>query len=175
MSRLISCMLAMLLAASGPFSGGALAAEGGQTRGQRAPQFTLPDLDGRSVELASLLGKGPVLLTFWATWCKPCLEELGELQKYIPSYQARGVTAVAISTDSEKSVAKVKPLARGKNYPFLVLLDTNAEVARRYYANPIPFTVIIDKAGSIVYKHLGYEKGDELEVQRTLDLLLQRP
>jgi len=132
----------------------------------------LEDLDGDRVSLQDVVGDGPVLISFWATWCRPCLEELRELQKLHNEYESRGLTMLGISTDSERSVAKVKPLVRSKGYAFRVLLDTNGDVARLYYAQIIPYTVIIDSAGSIVYTQMGYRKGDELEVREVIDRLL---
>ena len=140
--------------------------------GRRAPEFTLDDLEGDRVALQDLMGDGPVVISFWATWCRPCLEELGELQKIIVEYEGRGVTMLAISTDSQKSVAKVKPLVASKGYAFRVLLDTNSDVARLYYAQNIPYTVIINSAGVIVYTRMGYRKGDEVDVRETIDGLL---
>jgi peroxiredoxin len=140
--------------------------------GREAPDFTLEDLDGDWVSLQDLVGDGPVLISFWATWCRPCLEELRELQQLYEEYEPRGLTMLGISTDSERSIAKVKPWVRSKGYNFPVLLDTNSDVARLYYAQNIPYTVIIDSAGSIVYTHMGYRKGDELEVQKVIDRLL---
>ena len=140
--------------------------------GRRAPDFTLDDLDGDRISLQDVVGNGPILISFWATWCRPCLEELRELQKLLEEYEGRGLTMLGISTDSERSVAKVKPLVRSKGYTFHVLLDTNGDVARLYYAQNIPYTVIIDSAGSIVYTHMGYRKGDELEVRGVIDGLL---
>ncbi|MGB5872502.1 MAG: TlpA disulfide reductase family protein [Bacteroidota bacterium] len=140
--------------------------------GREAPDFTLEDLDGDWVSLQDVVGDGPVLISFWATWCRPCLEELRELQILFEEYEPRGLMMLAISTDSERSIAKVKPLVRSKGYTFRVLLDTNSDVARLYYAQNIPYTVIIDSAGSIVYTHMGYRKGDELEVKEVIDGLL---
>jgi cytochrome c biogenesis protein CcmG/thiol:disulfide interchange protein DsbE len=140
--------------------------------GREAPDFTLEDLDGDWVSLQDVVGDGPLLISFWATWCRPCLEELRELQILFEEYEPRGLTMLAISTDSERSIAKVKPLVRSKGYTFCVLLDTNSDVARLYYAQNIPYTVIIDSAGSIVYTHMGYRKGDELEVREVIDGLL---
>ena len=140
--------------------------------GRRAPDFALEDLDGDRVSLRDVVGDGPVLISFWATWCRPCLEELRELQKLVDEYESRGFTMLGISTDSERSVAKVKPLVRSKGYTFRVLLDTNGDVARLYYAQNIPYTVIIDSAGSIAYTQMGYRKGDELEVRGVIDRLL---
>jgi cytochrome c biogenesis protein CcmG, thiol:disulfide interchange protein DsbE len=79
----------------------------------------------------------------------------------------------AISTDNEKSVSKVKPLIKSKGYEFPVLLDTNSETARIYYANPIPYTVLLDKNGNIVYTHRGYTKGDEIQLKEKLIELLK--
>jgi peroxiredoxin len=71
----------------------------------------------------------------------------------------------AISTDDERTVAKVKPFVKSKNYKFPVLLDTNSDVARLYYAQSVPYSVIIDKKGYIIYSHLGYMRGDEDKVK----------
>ena len=78
----------------------------------------------------------------------------------------------AISTDDERTVAKVKPFVRTKNYDFPVLLDTNSDVARLYYAQAMPFTVLLNKDGYIVYSHLGYMRGDELKVREKISEMI---
>ena len=132
--------------------------------GRRAPNFVLENLDGDYVELNQEIGEGPILLSFWATWCKPCIEELAEFKKLYNEYKDKGFKLLAISTDSERTVAKVKPFVKSKSYDFPVLYDTSGDVARIYYARAVPFTVLIDDKGAIVYTHLGYMKGDELVV-----------
>lgn len=141
--------------------------------GRKAPDFRLESIDGNTVSLKASLGKGPVVLSFWATWCKPCMEEMVELQKLHEELAAKGVTLFAISTDNEKSSAKVKPLVIAKKYSFTVLLDPNSDAARKYYAQAIPFTVLIDKNGTIVYTHMGYKKGDEQVLKTRINNLLK--
>lgn len=144
-----------------------------ELKGKAAVNFKLSDLDGKQVELKQILGDGPVLLSFWATWCKPCLEELSEYQKIYNDLKGKGFKMIAISTDNEKTIAKVKPFIKSKNYNFTVLLDTNSDVARKYYAQQIPYSVILDKKGTIVYSHLGYMKGDEKKVRALVEDLLK--
>lgn len=141
--------------------------------GRKAPNFKLENIDKKYVELNKETGDGPVLLSFWATWCKPCVEELAEFSKIYKEYKDQGFKMFAISTDNEKSVSKVKPLVKSKGYEFPVLLDTNSETARIYYANPIPYTVLLDKNGNIVYTHRGYTKGDEIQLKEKLIELLK--
>lgn len=74
----------------------------------------------------------------------------------------------AISTDDENTVAKVKPLVKSKGYDFPVLLDTNSDAARLYYAQSVPYSVILNKKGYIIYSHLGYMKGDEINVEEII-------
>jgi len=140
------------------------AQESEELAGRKAPNFVLENLDGDYVELNQEIGEGPILLSFWATWCKPCIQELAEFKKLYNDYKDKGFKLLAISTDSERTVAKVKPFVKSKSYDFPVLYDTSGDVARIYYARAVPFTVLIDDKGAIVYTHLGYMKGDELVV-----------
>jgi cytochrome c biogenesis protein CcmG, thiol:disulfide interchange protein DsbE len=79
---------------------------------------------------------------------------------------------LAIATDDEKTVAKVKPYVKSKQYKFLVLYDTDGNVSRMYYAFDVPFCVLINKSGEIIYSHLGYMKGDEIELVNKAKVLL---
>ena len=139
---------------------------------RKAPNFKLENLDGKYVELKNFTGNGPLLISFWATWCKPCVEELEEYKKLYSDYKGNGFNIIAISTDDEKTVAKVKPFVKSKDYNFTILLDTNSEVARKYYVQNVPYTFLLDEKGNIVYSHLGYKKGDELQVKKKVDALL---
>jgi len=120
------------------------------------------------VELNNEVGEGPILLSFWATWCKPCIEELSEYKKIYKDYKDKGFKMFAISTDDERTVAKVKPFVKSKGFDFPVLLDTNSDISRLYYAQSVPYSVILDKKGMIIYSHLGYMKGDEVKVKEII-------
>ena len=141
---------------------------------RKGSNFKLENLEGDIIELETELGDGPILLSFWATWCKPCIEELGEFKKIYNEFKDKGFKMFAISTDDERTVAKVKPFVKTKNYDFPVLLDTNSDVARLYYAQAMPFSVILNKDGYIVYSHLGYMRGDELKVRDKISQMVNR-
>jgi len=134
--------------------------------------FILENMDGDFVELSQLIGEGPIIISFWATWCKPCKEELKEYNKLYSNYSQYGLQVLAISIDNEKSISKVKPFIRTNGYDFTVLLDPNSEVARMYYAQMVPYSLILNNKGDVIYTHLGYKKGDELIVERIITKLL---
>ena len=141
--------------------------------GRKAPNFKLENIDGKYLELSKEIGSGQVyLISFWATWCKPCVEELTQYKTIYKEYESKGVKIFAISTDNEKTAAKVRPMVKSKGFPFTILLDPNSEVARKYYVPSVPYVVILDKLGNIAYSHLGYMKGDEIKVREKLDELL---
>ena len=149
-----------------------LSAQDSEVTETEATNFVLENIDGDIIELSEYIGEGPILISFWATWCKPCKEELPHVQELLEKYKEKGLTVFAISTDSEKGVAKVKPYIKSHNYTFEVLLDTNSEVARSYYVRSVPFTLIIDKSGKVVYQQLGYRKGDEIKVEEVISKII---
>ena len=122
-----------------------------QEKGRKAPDFKLENIKGKSVSLQNYLNEGPVLICFWATWCKPCADELKQYLKIYKKFSPQGLKMIAISNDNERSLAKVKPYVKRKKLSCEVLFDPNRKVAKKYYANNVPHTVILDKSGNIVY------------------------
>jgi peroxiredoxin len=117
-----------------------IAAQFSQPAAGEAPDFKLVNLDGKDVKLSELLTGGPVILDFWATWCKPCLKAFPGLQEILDKYEDRGLRVVTISVDGPKSRSRVGPLVRSKKYTFEVLLDTQGRIAQKYNAVALPRT-----------------------------------
>ncbi|RMF60257.1 MAG: TlpA family protein disulfide reductase [Calditrichaeota bacterium] len=138
----------------------------------KAPDFVLPDIDGNNYRLYDHLGEGPILINFWATWCIPCREEMKKLKKIYKKYKDDQLEILSISIDDPKTVGKVKGFVNTYRYPFTFLLDTNNEVIRLYQGNNPPYTVLLDKDGTIVYTHTGYRKGDEKKVEEKIAHLI---
>ena len=132
---------------------------------QQAPDFTLRNLENQEVSLSELRGK-VVLINFWATWCGPCQVEMPHLQRMHEELGEQGLTILAISVDEARTSSRVKPHIKSKGFTFPVLMDTNTEVVTQY--NPqktLPYTVLVDREGSIVWRHSGYSPGDEVTLE----------
>ncbi len=139
--------------------------------GDKAQDFTLQDLSGKRVTLSKQLEKGPALLDFWATWCKPCLKELPHVNEIYKKYAEKGLQVYAITIDNAKSQSRIKPLIKGKKYEFEVLLDINSEVIKLYGGKYPPITFLIDQTGEIVYSQFGYTAGDEIKLEEAVEKL----
>ena len=146
-----------------------------QTMFAQLPQVTLKDLNGKAVRLDTLSNGGkPIIIDFFATWCKPCNRELSAISEVYDEWQQEtGVRLIAVSIDQAHHINKVKPLVDQLGWPYEVLLDPNSELKRALGVQLIPYTLIVDGNGKIVYKHSGYVDGeeDELfeEVKKALD------
>ncbi|MCJ7498336.1 MAG: TlpA family protein disulfide reductase [candidate division Zixibacteria bacterium] len=143
------------------------------TQAEQAPNFVAKDLDGKKVELKEVLEGGPVLISFWATWCKPCIKELGELQKVYKKYKAAGFEILAVDVDGPRSISKVRTMVQGLKWEFPVLWDESKEIYRRYQVLGIPHTVLIDGSGEIRYTHTTYRPGDEQVIMKKIEELLK--
>lgn len=143
--------------------------------GELAPDFSLRDVDGRSLSLKSYAGN-VVLVNFWATWCAPCQVEHKHLQAMYQELGPRGFVVLAVSADDARTQSQVKPLIKRNGYTFPVLLDTSTTVVSQY--NPtktLPYNVLIDRAGRIRYVHQGYNPGDEKGLRAEVEALLAEP
>jgi len=138
--------------------------------GQKAPDFTLNDLDGKPASLSSYKGK-VVILTFWASWCPPCKEELRSLNKLNDVLRNRGLIILAVSSDRSLSAAKEFVAENWVNYP--VLYDEKLTVTRDMYkAFMVPTTFVIDRRGTIFRKHFGEQDWTRPALIKEIETLL---
>lgn len=138
----------------------------------KAHRFTLPDLTGDKFSLDSFLSKGPVLLDFWATWCKPCKEYFPHLEALHLEYGKKGLTILGISEDGPGNKRKIRSFLRSLHTSFPVLLDETAEVMSDYAVFSLPTWFLIGKDGNIVKMHRGYTTGDELILKNAIRSIL---
>ena len=119
----------------------------------QAPDFHLPDLDGKIVSLSSFRGK-PVMLNFWASWCPPCREETPYIQQVYEEWSGKGVVVLGINVG--ENISKAKEFAQGYGLSFPILLDTEGEAAQKYEPQGlIPRTFFIDEKGVIRARVIG--------------------
>jgi peroxiredoxin len=132
-----------------------------------APNFTLKDLNGKTVQLSDFKGK-PVVLDFWATWCQPCRDSIPGLAKLHKDYADKGLIILGISLD-EGASDDVRIFQKQHGMTYTVLMGTE-EVASRYNVRTIPMMIVVDKAGNIQKRFLG--AGNDEEIEKTVKLLL---
>lgn len=130
------------------------------------PAVTLKTIDGKAVKTDTLSNNGkPFIIDFFATWCHPCNRELSAIQEVYEEWQEEtGVKLIAVSIDQAQNINKVKPLVDSNGWEYEVLLDPNSDFKRALGIQMIPYTLIVDGKGNIVYKHNGYTEGAEQEL-----------
>jgi len=155
-----------ILALALPLAGGA------EEAGPKAPDFSLRALDGKRVKLSDYEGK-VVLLSFWATWCAPCKQELPILQRLLDKYEKDGLVVLAVNIDDPKTVAEVRRFVADRKLRMPVLLDGDSKVLGRF--NPrhsLPFLQAIDREGRRAFHHTGFTSGTEKELEEQILELL---
>ena len=124
------------------------------------------DLQGKSINTSKLNNEGkPFIISFFATWCKPCLRELKAINEVYEDWQEEtGVKLVAVSIDEGQNTDRVKPLMDALGLEYEVLLDPNGDFKRAMNVNMIPHVFVIDGKGNVAYAHTGYTEGGEQEL-----------
>jgi len=127
------------------------------------PVLKLKDISGKTVDVSRLTENGkPVIISFFATWCKPCMNELNAIHEVYPDWQKEtGVTLFIVSIDKAQDISKVKPLVDSNEWEYEVLLDPTGQLKKQMNVNTIPHIFIVDPKGKIVYNHSGYTQGSE--------------
>ena len=138
---------------------------------QTMPEMVLKDVNGKNKNTGDYSKNGKItIISFWATWCTPCKKELTNINdNMLDDWKAKyDVELVAVCTDDSKNLLKVKPFVDGQGWPFDCLLDVNKDLQRALNALLIPYTVVLDKSGKIVYTHTGYNEGDEFILEEKI-------
>jgi len=132
----------------------------------KMPSVNVVDLNGKKINTSELSNKGkPYIISFWATWCKPCVKELTTIAEVYQDWQQEtGVKLIAVSIDDSRSSAQVKTLVNGKSWEYEVLLDENSDFKRAMNVNAVPHTFIVNGKGEIVWQHTSFSEGSELEL-----------
>jgi cytochrome c biogenesis protein CcmG, thiol:disulfide interchange protein DsbE len=136
-----------------------------------APNFTLPALDGTTVQLSDYQGQ-VVMLNIWATWCPPCVRETPRLVRLANTYQDQGLVVLGMNTTYQDDRDKVAQFVREQQISYPILLDTNGEGGRLYPARLMPTTYLIDREGKIVYTRVG--EIDEATLDEQIAALLKQ-
>jgi len=140
------------------------------------PATEVETLDGKKVSTGDFDNEGkPMVISFWATWCKPCIKELKTIHDMYPDWQDEtGVKVVAISIDDARNAGSVPTLVNAFGWDYEVFLDKNSDFKRAMNVVNIPHTFLIDGEGKIVYQHTSYAPGDEEELyDKILELVEQ--
>jgi thiol-disulfide isomerase/thioredoxin len=135
----------------------------GFTQNSGIPSVEIKNLDNKVVNSSVINNAGkPIILDFWATWCKPCIKELTAIAENYETWQKEtGVKVVAVSIDDSRTMSKVAPFVNVKDWEFEFYLDPNSDFKRAMNVSEAPHTFIIDGKGNVVWQHKGYIEGDE--------------
>lgn len=141
-----------------------------EMQNQKAPDFTLKDMQGKNVSLSDFKGR-IVLVNFWATWCPPCIEEMPSMEKLHQKFKGEDFVLLAVNTE-ENGKQMVETFLKKNPFTFTILLDGDAKVQQLFNVFRLPETVIINRHGEIVTKVLGGRDWMDKEILRILDFMV---
>ncbi len=159
MKNTIALAAGLFLAVSGLFA-----------QNKTLPTANVKMLDGQTVAVKDLAPEGKItVFSFWATWCKPCIAELDAIKDLYPDWQEKyGVEFVAVSVDDARTVARVKTFATNKGWEYTIVTDAAKEFQTAMNVSNPPLTVLVNGKGEVIFEHLGYSPGNEIELEEKI-------
>jgi len=137
---------------------------------ESVPNTNIADFNKKSISSDLVLEDGKYyVLSFWATWCIPCINELDAIADNYKEWTDNGIEIIAISTDDSRTKKRVRPMVNGKNWDFKIFLDENHDFKRALNIDGIPHTVVT-KGKQIISRRVGYSPGEEVDL---LDLIIE--
>jgi len=140
---------------------------------QKVRNFKLKDIENNSKSFADLKGSKLTVIDFWATWCKPCVKAIPELNKIHDTYKDKGVAFIGINCDGPRSASKVAPLSKSLQIKYPILLDINSEVKTELNLYAFPSLIIVNDDNKVVWVHEGFVSGDEKAIIQEIEKLLK--
>tara|TARA_B100000029_G_C17552018_1_gene950428 strand:+ start:274 stop:864 length:591 start_codon:yes stop_codon:yes gene_type:complete len=134
----------------------------------------LKDLNGKKVDILDVVKDGPAAISFWFLACEPCKKEMKYLDEYHTKYSENGFKVVSVNTDNSRTINRVKPFVNSKKYSFPVLSDPKSLFFRKLGGKICPYLVLVDHEGNIVNKHVGYNPGDEVKLEKEILELISK-
>lgn len=136
---------------------------------ENVPNVSLKTISGKSVQSVDIINDdGFSIISFWATWCIPCINELDAINDLYDSWnKSYNIKVLAISTDDARSKKRVRPMVSGKNWAFNVYSDTNQEFKRSLNVSGIPHTIVTYKS-EIIHRRIGYSPGEEKDLLKII-------
>tara|TARA_Y100001935_G_scaffold9526_1_gene7411 strand:+ start:1327 stop:1818 length:492 start_codon:yes stop_codon:yes gene_type:complete len=136
---------------------------------ENVPNISLKTISGKSVQSVDIINDdGFSIISFWATWCIPCINELDAINDLYDSWnKSYNIKVLAISTDDARSKKRVRPMVSGKNWAFNVYSDTNQEFKRSLNVSGIPHTIVTYKS-EIIHRRIGYSPGEEKDLLKII-------
>lgn len=129
-------------------------------------------LDGTTVSLSDELKGELIVLDFWTTWCKPCIRSIPKIIEVSEKYDESKVQFIGVNEDSPRNQNKVKPMVNSLKIPYTVVLDTEQAVLAELMVTAYPTLMILNREGELLYTHVGFSNGDEVELEEKINELL---
>ena len=147
----------------------------GFTQNRTLPNIQVKTLDGSKFNISKIENEGsPIVISFWATWCKPCKKELNNIAEVYDDWQDEtNVKVIAISIDDSRSISKVNPYVNASDWDYEVYLDPNSDLKRAMGVSTVPHTFLLNAKKEIVWQHKGYIDGDENELYKEIKKLVK--